>query len=55
MQDRGLFLFLIFSIAWRSSDKSVQIMPLGWKEAPPRGGWKRVHLFYTEQKAIGNY
>ena len=31
---------------------SVQIMPLGWKEALPRGGGGR--LFNIEQKAIGS-
>ena len=34
---------------------SVQIMPLGWKEAPPTGeGGGGGHLFYIEQKAIGS-
>ena len=32
---------------------SVQIMPLGWKEAPSTGSWGG-HLFYIEQKNIGH-
>ena len=45
------YLVCTCSIAWRSFDMSVQIMPLGWKEALPMGGWG-VTCFTQSKKPL---
>ena len=51
LQSLGLW-YLVCSIAYRSFDMSVQIIPLGWKEAQPTGVGDVVTCFTQSKKPL---